>query len=213
MNLEELSNLDFENIGSWPLPKRIGIISIAVVVLFGAGYWFYIQPAFDELSASQGNAITLHDKFVKNQAAAANLGEYEKQSIDLGDSIKIMLDQLPRQAEVAALLTEISQTGNATGLEFELFQPDKTPVTSRGFQNQSIKIKVMGTYHEFGQFVSGVAALPRIVTLHNVSIGTGATKGKLFMEVVAKIYFHQEEGTSTAAGKPPGKATVEGAAK
>ncbi|CAK0740103.1 Type IV pilus inner membrane component PilO [Gammaproteobacteria bacterium] len=194
MNIEDLNSLDFNNVGSWPLIARIGLIVIAVVVLLGAGYWFDTQSEIELWDAAEAKETTLRGTFEKLQVEAANLEVYRQQMADLKQSFSIMLRQLPRKAEVDALLVDISQTGLAAGLEFELFKPGAP--RSQEFQNLPIQIKVTGTYHQFGQFVSGVAALPRIVTLHDVSLTTmgGDKKGKLSMEAVAKIYHYQDEG-------------------
>ncbi len=192
MNLQELNEIDFENIGTWSLPKQFGLISVAVVMLLGAGYWFDIQSEIELRDAASAKEIELRATFEKGQAEAADLEIYQEQSVELEKSIAVMLSQLPHKAEVDALLMDISQTGHATGLDFELFKPGAS--VSQEFQNLPIEIRVVGNYHEFGQFVSGVAALPRIVTLHNVSLGMGESKkGKMGMDVVARIYYYQEE--------------------
>lgn len=203
MNLEDIRNLDINNVGSWPILARIGIIIAAIIVLLGLGYWFDIQSEIELLNVSEAKEKTLRGDFEKFQSEAANLEIYRQQKVDLKESFNIMLRQLPLKAEVEALLVDISQTGLAAGLEFELFKPGKQGKSgSQEFQDLSIQIKVMGNYHEFGQFVSGVAALPRIVTLHDVTItpelskkAESSKKGKLSMEAFAKIYNYQDEET------------------
>ncbi|CAK0777992.1 Type IV pilus inner membrane component PilO [Gammaproteobacteria bacterium] len=198
MNLQDLNSLDFNNIGSWPLPARIGLIVVAVVVLLGVGYYVDTQSEIELWDTAELKEKTLRETFEKLQGEAVNLEIYRQQMADLRQSFNIMLRQLPRKAEVDALLVDISQTGLAAGLEFELFKPGNPG--SQEFQNLPIQIRVTGTYHEFGKFVSGVAALPRIVTLHDVTLIPEATndknkKGKLSMDAVARIYHYQDEGT------------------
>ena len=198
MNIQDLNNLDFENIGSWPLPKQFALIAVAVVLLLGSGYWFDTQVVLEQREDAIKKEEVLRKDFEKGQGEAADLEIYQKQSIELEKSISVMLSQLPHKAEVEALLMDISQAGHATGLEFELFRPG-APV-SQEFQDLPIEIKVVGTYHQFGQFTSNIAALSRIVTLHDVSLEFGTGKNdKLTMDVFAKIYYYQDEGSTKGA--------------
>ena len=134
--------------------------------------------------------------FEKKAEQAVNLEAYEKQLEEMRESFGAMLRQLPNQTEVADLLVDISQTGLASGLEFELFQPQGE--SQREFYSElPITIRVVGDYHEFGNFVSGVAALPRIVTLHNISIGRAGNSDALAMNLTAKTYRYIEEDDRT----------------
>jgi type IV pilus assembly protein PilO len=191
MNLQDLNNLDFSNIGSWPLGARIGVIIVAALLVMGAGYWFDTQTQIEEWEKVKTEEQRLRKDFEQLQAKAANLDIYRQQMVELRQSFDSLLRQLPGKEEVAALLVDISQTGLAAGLEFDLFKPGTS--TNQEFHDLPIQLKVSGTYHEFGQFVSGVAALPRIVTLHDVTlVPASSKKDKLTMEAVAKIYHYEE---------------------
>ncbi len=142
--------------------------------------------------------------FEKKAKLAVNLEAYEKQLEEMRESFGAMLRQLPNKTEVADLLVDVSQTGLASGLEFELFKP-QAEVPREFYAELPISIKVTGDYHEFGDFVSGVAALPRIVTLHNVNISRrDAKSGNLVMNLTAKTYRYLED-EERSGGKKKGK--------
>lgn len=187
----DLNNLDVNNIGSWPLPAKAIAIAFICAVVAGLVYWYDTQDQIQALQAAQKKEQELKSTFEKKQVKAANLEAYKAQLDEMRQSFGAMLRQLPNKAEVADLLVDISQTGLAAGLEFELFKPE--PEIAKDFYAElPVTIRVNGRYHEFGDFISGVAALPRIVTLHNISIKPGGKGGKLTMEVVAKTYRYLE---------------------
>ena len=197
MNLKELNELDYQDMGNWPLPaKAIAIVLLCVVILF-AGYWFDTKEQQAEIERLEQKEQTLKQNFKTNARKAANLELYKQQMADMQQSFGAMLKQLPSKTEVAELLVDISQTGLASGLEFELFQPT-AEIPLEFYAELPIKLRVTGEYHEFGNFVSGVAALPRIVTLHNFSIKP-AQGGKLVMEATAKTYRYLDEDTGGTA--------------
>jgi len=195
MNLSDLNNIDPNNLGSAPLIFRVILIALAVAAILGAGFWYDTDERINNWNKVEKEEEVKKKEFKDLYQKAANLPVYEQQLADLKKSFNNMLRQLPRKAEVDALLADISQTGVAAGLEFELFKPG-APSSQDGFQFMPIQIVVTGTYHQFGQFVSGVAALSRIVTLHNVTLkGISDKKGKLRMDSVARIYHYSDEGT------------------
>jgi type IV pilus assembly protein PilO len=169
MNLEQLNELELSNIGEWPMPIKALVILILCVALGIAVYYFDTSAQIDRLRATQNQELKLRTSFEVKQAKAANLDAYEQQLEEMKQSFGTMLRQLPDKTEVAGLLVDVSQTGLAAGLEFELFQPEGEQLKDF-YAELPIKIKVRGQYHEFGRFVSGLAALPRIVTLHDVKI-------------------------------------------
>ncbi|NOX26715.1 MAG: type 4a pilus biogenesis protein PilO [Gammaproteobacteria bacterium] len=185
-NFSDLANLDFSDVSGWPgIAKAIAIIAVCVAVL-GAGYWFDTQHQLAELERSKAKEPELKQTFERKQNKAANLDAYREQKVEMEQSFGAMLRQLPSKTEVAELLVDISQAGIANGLNFELFKPaGEVPIEF--YEELPIKIRVTGSYHEFGQFVSDVAALPRIVTLDNFSI-KGGDDNNLTMEVTAKTY-------------------------
>jgi len=206
MNISELNDLDFQDMGNWPMPaKALAIIVLCIVILF-AGYWFDTKDQLAELERAEQKERKLKAEFKSNARKAANIDLYKQQMVDMKQSFGAMLKQLPSETEVAELLVDVSQTGLASGLEFDLFKVDNE-VPLEFYAELPIRIRVAGEYHEFGSFVSGVAALPRIVTLHDFSIKPGKEGGQLVMEATAKTYRYIEEDVSetTANAKPTNK--------
>ncbi|MCG6965873.1 MAG: type 4a pilus biogenesis protein PilO [Chromatiaceae bacterium] len=193
MKMQDLNELDFSNIGDWP-----GIIKFILILIVcgsvGAGWYFYdIEGRYLELERAEKKEQDLRQDFEAKQAKAANLDAYRAQLAEMQDSFGAMLRQLPNRTEVADLLVDVSQTGLGAGLEFELFQP-QAEVPKDFYAELPIKIRVLGTYHEFGEFVSGLAALPRIVTIHDVQIQSNAKNpGQLVMEATARTYRYLDE--------------------
>lgn len=205
MNLSDLQSLDFSNTGNWPVAAKAGAITLFCLLVLGAGYWFDAKELLLILEQAKAKEQELKQEYAIKQAKAVNLEAYKQQLAGIEESLGEMLRQLPSQAEVADLLVDISQTGLASGLEFELFSP-KEEVPQEFYAEMPIQIRVTGNYHEFGAFVSGTAALPRIVTLHDILIRHPAEKqDKLIMEVTAKTYrYLDEQEMSAAQGKNSG---------
>lgn len=191
MKLGDINNLDFNNIGSWPAAARAILIGILIVVVLFLGYWFDVKDQMVRLDQARQKEAELKVTFESKARKAANLAAYEQQLDEMRESFGAMLRQLPNKTEVAELLVDISQTGLASGLEFELFKPlDEIP---RDFYAElPISIKVKGGYHEFGSFVSGLAALPRIVTVHDINIAP-QEGAMLTMELTAKTYRYLDD--------------------
>lgn len=205
MNLEiDLKSLDIHSIGSWPLPVKAGLVCIICVVVLGAGYYFDTSEQIRVLEQKQAQEQTLRTDFETKQAKAASLDAYREQMKEIEESFGTMLKQLPNRNEVPDLLVDVTQTGLSSGLEFELFEP-KPEIRKEFFAEMPINVKLTGLYHDMGEFVSGIAALPRIVTLHEITItplnkgGRSSTNkgsaGKketpsdlLLMQAVAKTY-------------------------
>jgi len=165
----KLDELDFSNAGNWPLPfKIVAILLVAAAVGF-AGYWFDTKDQLAVLDRATAQEKELQSKFETKQAVAANLNAYRKQMKEMERSFGALLLQLPSKTEVAELLVDVSREGLKAGLEFELFKPGAEKV-KEFYAEYPINIRVIGTYHQFGNFASGVASLPRIVTLHNFSM-------------------------------------------
>ncbi len=200
--LEELRSLDPQDPGRWPLPFRIGAVAVWFVVLtFVLCYFFVWQNQKPELERREGEERGLRDEFRNKHAKAVNLEVYKQQLKDIERSFGALLRQLPGKTEVPNLLVDISQTGLAAGLEEKLFQPSGEQ--KRDFYAElPIKIRLSGSYHEFGEFVSGIAALPRIVTLHDIDIKPVDSKGaydSLTLDLTAKTYRYLDEEEIAAA--------------
>lgn len=194
-DLSDLSNIDFNDVARWPMFLKVIVIILLCGAVLGAGIWFDTRNQLDILEKSVKKEQELKKTFVTKQNKAANLADYRAQMDDMKRSFGTMLRQLPGETEVEALLVDISQTGLANGLEFELFKPgNESP--AEFYAELPIQIKVLGNYHDFGRFVSDVAALPRIVTLHDFSIKPQARskgQGGLVMEATAKTYRYLDE--------------------
>lgn len=190
IDFEQFKGLDPNDPGSWPmLVQGLAVVAVCVVVL-AAGYWFDTQHQLVELEQAEEKEVELKDTFKAKQMKAINLDAYKKQMAEMERSFGAMLRQLPSETEVAELLVDISQAGLGNGLEFELFKPlSENP--AEFYAELPIDVRITGNYHDIGNFVSDVAALPRIVTLHDITINT-QDKG-LSMSTVAKTYRYLEE--------------------
>lgn len=200
MNLNELNELDFSNVGNWPPVAKGVLVAVLVAAVVFAVFWFDTRHQQEQLSRLQKEEQTLKDTVKVKASRAASLDEYKQQLDEMRQSFGEMRRQLPSKTEVAALLVDISQTGLASGLEFELFQP-QPEIVKDFYAELPIKIRVTGTYHQFGNFVSGVAALPRIVTLHDITLqpkgGSDGKSDRLVMTATAKTYRYLDEGEGT----------------
>lgn len=195
----DLNDLDFSNIGSWPLVVKGVLITVVAVGVLALGYFVDIQAQQENLDRITNEEKRLKEDFEFKQAKAANLDAYKAQMVEMEDSFGAMIRQLPSKTEVEDLLVDISQTGLASGIEFQLFKP-LAEKHIEFYAELPITLKMTGTYHQFGEFVSGIAALPRIVTLENISINGGKGKsGDLTMDVTAKTYRYLDE--SEVSGK------------
>jgi type IV pilus assembly protein PilO len=194
MNMD-LNDLDLANVARWPLAARLVVILFLMGGVIFLGYWFHTKDQLVVLEEAEQQEQNLRVIFEKKAQQAANLEAYEQQLEEMRESFGAMLRQLPNKTEVADLLVDVSQTGLASGLEFVLFQPQAE--SPREFYAElPISISVTGDYHEFGNFVSGVAALPRIVTIHNVSIKESGDQ--LSMNLTAKTYRYLEDSERAA---------------
>jgi type IV pilus assembly protein PilO len=199
VELSDLNELTLNNIGEWPTPIKAIVVLLLCAAMGWAWYHFVTRDQIARLDKVRAEEVKLRETFEEKQDKAANLEAYEQQLAEMEESFGAMVRQLPDRTEVAGLLVDVSQTGLAAGLEFELFQPS-------GEQNRDfyaelpIRMRVNGRYHEFGRFISGLAALPRIVTIHNVRINApggriedAGDSVRLTMEATVKTYRYLEE--------------------
>lgn len=201
MELSELKNLDLQNLGDWPTPVKAIVILIACIGFGAAVYYLDTEGQLARLEQEKAKETELRQTFEAKQRKAANLQAYRQQLEEMKESFGAMLRQLPDKTEVASLLVDVSQTGLAAGLEFELFQPEGEQ--SKDFYAElPINIRVTGRYHDFGSFISGLAALPRIVTIHDVKLangsgGDGGAEGsKLSLQAKVKTYRYLDEAAA-----------------
>ena len=205
MNLADLNNLDLDpnNIGSWPVAARAIVVALLCTAILFAGYYFDTSDQLLELDKAGAKENTLKQEFETKQAKAANLDAYKEQMQEMKRSFGALLQQLPGKTEVAALLVDISRVGIISGLEFELFKPE-AEAPKEFYAELPIKIRVKGTYHQFGNFVSGTAALSRIVTLHDIAISNSKKKdgdGRMTMVATAKTYRYLDEESAGTANR------------
>ncbi|MBS0290226.1 MAG: type 4a pilus biogenesis protein PilO [Proteobacteria bacterium] len=189
MNIN-LNELDVQSIGTWPLPAKIFTIVVLSILILFLGYWTDTKKQLAQLDAAQKEELRLRTTFENKQSKAANLQAYKDQMATMKASFGALLRQLPEKTEVPGLLEDISHQGLAAGLEFRTIrlQPEKE---IDFYVELPIEISVVGNYHQFGEFVSNIAALPRIVTLHDFVIKpvTAESSGdNLMMNIIAKTY-------------------------
>ncbi len=210
--IDDLRNLDRNNIGGWSKSVKTFFIVMLLAVIVLLGWYFYISDQQDDLGNQQSQELALRREFVSKQAKAVNYDALRRQLADMKDMLRQMLRQLPSKTEMPSLLVDISQTALAAGLQIEVFE--NGPEQKKEFYAEKpIKLKMTGTYHQFGTFISGVASLPRVVilTMHNVSLKPEkpgpegvATNGRLTLEGTVKTYRYLDESdqdASTAVGK------------
>lgn len=210
MTLDDLKNIDINNIAGWPLPiKTAGIALISVALLF-LGYWFLIADELTQYDTEQRKEASLKDTFLNKKAMAINLPAYKQQMEEMQQTFGTLLRQLPNKTEVPNLLVDITQAGLGRGLNFVLFKPEKEK-PQEFYAELPIDLKVTGSFHQLGQFVSDLAALPRIVTVGDIQINADP-KGGLNMAAIARTYRYLEPEEIEAL-KPKGKPGAKPVAK
>jgi type IV pilus assembly protein PilO len=212
--IQDLQNFDvndLKKIGSAPLPAKIIAIVIVCIAVAVTGYFTVLSPQLDILKAAEAKESDLRAEFDKKSSKASNLEAYKQQLEDMRRSFGALLRQLPNKTEIETLLVDISQTAIASGLDIEYFKPEGL-LPKEFYAEFPIKIRVTGRYHQFARFVSGVAALPRIVTLQNITINQPKDKKGVIlqMEMTAVTYQYMDEteiATRAAASKAKNKTT------
>jgi type IV pilus assembly protein PilO len=199
----DLSKLDMNNPSGWPLPiKALACVFLGLLII-GISWWMFVSDRRDILAASEAKEQTLRSEFEDKQGRAANLEPLKQQLAQMELMLQQMLRQLPSKNEMPDLIVDISQTALATGITNELFQPG-AETAKEFYAEKPIKLRMVGTYHQFGAFVSGVASLPRVVimTMHNISLTPKAGKsGQLVLQGTVKTYRYLDE-EEAAAAKP-----------
>ncbi|HRY15284.1 MAG TPA: type 4a pilus biogenesis protein PilO [Candidatus Competibacteraceae bacterium] len=210
MNLSEinLSDIDLREAGDWPLAGRLVLVALVIATVLGAGYYFFTSDQLQQLETVKNEEEKLRKEFVEKQRVAANLEAFRTQLAEMEEKLGEMLRQLPTGTEMPDLLDDVSNTGKQNGLEFELFKPEAEQPKDF-YAAKPITIKAKGTYHQFGAFVSGVAALPRIVTLENATLA-GVGKGKraannqepVEIQATLQTYRYMDESQPPAQAPP-----------
>ncbi len=220
---DDLRNLDRNNVGAWPKSIKTFFAVIIFVIIVAVGWYVWIRAQQDDLEQQQNKEVALKKEFESKQGKVVNLVAYRKQLEDMKEMLRTMLRQLPSKTEMPDLLVDISQTALAAGIVVDLFQPGGE-IIKEFYAEKPIQLKMLGTYHQFGTFISGVASLPRVVilTMHDVSLkpakaatGAGgasaqalASGGQLLLEGTVKTYRYvddEEISAAQAAAKPTKK--------
>lgn len=198
MNNFDFRNLDFNNAGAWPVPvKAFFCILLAAVILF-LGWYMFVDDQRTQLQGLQVQETQLKKDFEFKQGKAANLEALKEQLAEMEVMLFQMLRQLPSRTEMPDLIVDISQTALATGIQNDLFRPGNE-VRKDFYAEKPITLRMLGTFHQFGAFVSGVASLPRVVimTMHDISLrprsGAGLGPGTLILEGTVKTYRYLDE--------------------
>lgn len=195
IELDDINNIAWDNMGGWPLPGKVFFAVLVFVTLLIAGNIFLITDMRTSLASAIAKEEQLKADFERKAFRGANLDAYKEQMIEMEQSFGSLLKQLPRETEVPGLIDDISSAALGSGLSLNGIDPQA--IVSTEFYNElPIEIEVEGGYHEMGSFVSAVASLPRIVTLHDFTISKGSAKGQLTMQILAKTYQYSsdEEG-------------------
>ena len=205
--VDQIRELDPNDPGRWPLPFRLGAIGVifllAVIAMAYFLAWKPKKPLLDDARAEEQSLLTTLEGKARK---AANLDAYKAQLAEMEQSFGAMLRKLPNKTEVPNLLTDISQQGSAAGLDQKLFQPS-AQINKDFYAELPIKMRLTGTFHAIGAFVSGIAALPRIVTLHDVEIGPASKEtgtDQLQLDVTAKTYRYLDEEEQAGAAPDAG---------
>lgn len=195
IELDDINNIAWDNMGGWPLPGKVFFAVLVFVALLIAGNIFLITDMRTSLASEVAKEEQLKADFERKAFRGANLDAYKEQMVEMEQSFGSLLKQLPRETEVPGLIDDISSAALGSGLSLNGIDPQA--IVSTEFYNElPIKIEVEGGYHEMGSFVSAVASLPRIVTLHDFTIKEGSGNGRLTMQILAKTYQYNsdEEG-------------------
>lgn len=205
MDINDLKSLDLKDIARAPAPVKAVVLSVLFLAIVGLGYYLDWSDGMAEVERLRGEEASLREVYAQKKRQAIHYEAYKKRLEDIEKSLAALLRQLPNKSEMDALLTDINQVGVGRGLEFELFRPGlETPADF--YATLPVTIKVKGEYHDIAGFVSDVAQLPRIVTLHDVSLTPVGEGGGLVMDATLKTYRYLDEAEQeTAKGGKEGR--------
>ena len=191
--LDDVKNADINDPSSWPVSLKMVLIVIGAAAILFAGYWYIIKDQIVDLETRERKEQNLKSTFVEKKALAINLPAYKKQMEEIRQRFGLLLQQLPNKTEVPELLIDITQAGLGQGLKFNLFDPGDKSVKDF-YAVLPIKIKANGTYHEYGEFISDLSTLSRIVTVGNVKITS--KKSTLQMAAVLNTFHYLDEAST-----------------
>jgi type IV pilus assembly protein PilO len=196
MALRDFQDIEWSDLGSAPTAVRYTLLSLLLIVLLLIGYSMQISDKWDELERTKQQEFALRSDFETKQQKAANLEDYQQQLVEMQELLQTMFRQLPSKTEMDKLLVDVSQTALAAGIDVQLFEP-QVEEPKDFYAERPINIRMLGDFHQFGEFVSGVAALPRVVilTMHDISLRTAPPEynGRLLLEGQVKTYRYIDE--------------------
>lgn len=191
MTLDDLNNLDLKTLADWPLATKLVALAVLCVAIVTAGWWFDWRGNMEALDVTRQKETELRAVFTTKKNQAINLEAYKKQLVDIEQAFGALLKQLPNKQEMDALITDVNQAGLGRGLQFELFKPAAETV-SEFYAETPISVKVTGGYHDIAAFVSDVAKLSRIVTLHDINMSP-AKDGVMNIDAVVRTYRYLDD--------------------
>lgn len=191
----DINNIDWNNMGSWPLPGKVFFAVLIFIALLAVGYFLDVSDLQDRYLATTEKESVLKTEYESKAFRVANLDAYKKQLADIEESFGSLLRQLPRDTEVPGLLDDITQAAIGASLEIKSIKLDKE-IETEYYTELPINIDVVGEYHDFGAFVSAVAGLGRIVTLHDFTVNNAkeSDTNKLSLQIIAKTYRYSSDG-------------------
>ena len=198
MDLNDLKTLDLKDIARAPAPVKAVVLAVLFLAIVGLGYYLDWSDGLAEVDRLRAEEASLREVYAQKKRQAIHYEAYKKRLEDIEKSLAALLRQLPNKSEMDALLTDINQVGVARGLEFELFRPG-VEAPADFYATLPVTIKVKGEYHDMAGFVSDVAQLPRIVTLHDVNLTPVAEGGGLIMDATVRTYRYLDETEQDAA--------------
>lgn len=192
LNEFDLSDLDFDNLGSWPLAVKVIVAILLFVLVVVGGYYYHIEALQKQLESREAEELDLRRDFEKKAFEAANLEAYKLQMVEMEESFGALVSQLPSDTEVPGLLEDITSKGELNGLAISTIDL-LAEVPQEFYIELPIQIVAVGSYHDLGAFISGMAGLPRIVTLHDFNIKSpGSNTNMLQMNILAKTYRYRD---------------------
>jgi type IV pilus assembly protein PilO len=189
----DINDLDFDNVGSWPVVIKVLVWVVILLIVLGLGYFYHIKNLQTELGTASGAEADLRVEFEQKAFQASNLQAYKEQMVEMEESFGALVSQLPSDTEVPGLLEDITNKGALNGLEFDSINL-QTETAKEFYVELPIRIVGRGSYHDLGAFISGMAGLPRIVTLHDFHVSQEKRSGSMLkLEITAKTYRYKDE--------------------
>ena len=190
---EELTSLDFNDIASWTRRAKLFMASILCVGILAAGYYFIIKDKFIDLEIVERKEPQLKESYLEKKALAINLDAYKQQMIEAEETFGVLLKQLPNESEIPDLLIDMTQVGLSRGLQFEQIKPGNT-IEKDFYAEKLVNIKANGEYYQIANFISDVAALPRIINIDNFKLSRRSGNGNILtLQAVTKTYHYLED--------------------